>query len=670
MVSIVSYVFYKIFVNSLTVIREFGNKMAFSIEEIIGASLLLAICFTKFGSFAILGYELKNILSILLVLILGWKNGILVGATGGVTIGTVLGIITNSEPVMVASYAISGMISGIFNKLGKIGVVIGFILGNVILTYVANGNTVQIIRIQEILIAFLGLLAIPKNVKINIMDMYGENKCLPKMMNNRLEENTDTILKLNNVSDTISQIADEYKNVAATVVSDDEIISEEQENRNIFLKELSNNLDGLETNFLYDELTNKNGNIVNEIYDYLLIKEKIDKKSLLEILKQNNNYVLGIEEDANNTVNNEIDTDINIINETYKTSKLSFVWKKKLDENNENISNQLQNVSKVISGIAEEIKNKENDKFEKQKEEIIEILKQKQIELNRLDIKEEKNGKITIKVSTNICEDVENDECMCTQIRKVIEKNMKIKLDLYKQECGIRTNKDYCEYVFASKDIYKLNIGIAKTKKHDSIISGDSSTYRRLDDGKFLIAISDGMGSGPEARKSSKIAIKMLERLLVSGFDKNTSLKLINSTLSANSEDMYATIDLSIFDLYSGNLEFIKNGACPTYLKKADSVQLLESQSLPAGILKDIDLDVYDIDINEGNIFVMCSDGIIESDKEYSNKELWLKYLLEDIKIDDVQKIADIIIGEAQDNDVGYPKDDMTVIVAKVVKNK
>ena len=670
MVSIVSYVFYKIFVNSLTVIREFGNKMAFSIEEIIGASLLLAICFTKFGSFAILGYELKNILSILLVLILGWKNGILVGATGGVTIGTVLGIITNSEPVMVASYAISGMISGIFNKLGKIGVVIGFILGNVILTYVANGNTVQIIRIQEILIAFLGLLAIPKNVKINIMDMYGENKCLPKMMNNRLEENTDTILKLNNVSDTISQIADEYKNVAATVVSDDEIISEEQENRNIFLKELSNNLDGLETNFLYDELTNKNGNIVNEIYDYLLIKEKIDKKSLLEILKQNNNYVLGIEEDANNTVNNEIDTDINIINETYKTSKLSFVWKKKLDENNENISNQLQNVSKVISGIAEEIKSKENDKFEKQKEEIIEILKQKQIELNRLDIKEEKNGKITIKVSTNICEDVENDECMCTQIKKVIEKNMKIKLDLYKQECGIRINKDHCEYVFASKDIYKLNIGIAKTKKHDSIISGDSSTYRRLDDGKFLIAISDGMGSGPEARKSSKIAIKMLERLLVSGFDKNTSLKLINSTLSANSEDMYATIDLSIFDLYSGNLEFIKNGACPTYLKKADSVQLLESQSLPAGILKDIDLDVYDIDINEGDIFVMCSDGIIESDKEYSNKELWLKYLLEDIKIDDVQKIADIIIGEAQDNDVGYPKDDMTVIVAKVVKNK
>ena len=47
--------------------------------------------------------------------------------------------------------------------------------------------------------------------------------------------------------------------------------------------------------------------------------------------------------------------------------------------------------------------------------------------------------------------------------------------------------------------------------------------------GKYLLAISDGMGSGPEARKSSQIAIKMLERLLTSGFNKETSIELINN---------------------------------------------------------------------------------------------------------------------------------------------
>ena len=168
MLAISSYIFYKIFTNSILMIKEFGNKKVFSIEEVMGTSLLLSISICALTDVSIFGYSLRNILSILIVLILGWKNGMLVGATGGITIGVVLGIIGDSEPIMVASYAISGLIAGIFYKLGKIGVIAGFILGNVILTYVANGNTVPVILIQEILIASLGLLAVPKRFQIDI----------------------------------------------------------------------------------------------------------------------------------------------------------------------------------------------------------------------------------------------------------------------------------------------------------------------------------------------------------------------------------------------------------------------------------------------------------------------------------------------------------------------
>lgn len=137
MLAIASYVFYKIFTNSISMLQDIGTQRAFSIEEVMGTSLLLAIAFCAFGNLSVFGFSIRNILSILLVLILGWKNGMLVGATSGITIGTVLGIIAGNEPVMVASYAISGLIAGIFYKLGKIGVIVGFILGNVILTYVA-----------------------------------------------------------------------------------------------------------------------------------------------------------------------------------------------------------------------------------------------------------------------------------------------------------------------------------------------------------------------------------------------------------------------------------------------------------------------------------------------------------------------------------------------------
>ena len=194
MVAVITFIFYKIFANSIIMLKEFRNKKAFTIEEVIGTSLLLSIAVCAVGDLSIFGFSIKNILSILIVLILGWKNGMLVGATGGITIGVVLGIISGTEPMMIAAYAISGLIAGILNKFGRIGVVVGFILGNVILTYVANGNTVPIITIQEILIACLVLLAIPKKLKINIEDLYGKTKLLPETTGRSIGGKPKTIL--------------------------------------------------------------------------------------------------------------------------------------------------------------------------------------------------------------------------------------------------------------------------------------------------------------------------------------------------------------------------------------------------------------------------------------------------------------------------------------------
>ena len=81
--AIIALVFYKIFVNSITVLQDFLKKRAFSIEEVIGASLILSIALSAFGDLNIYGFGIRNILSILIVMVLGWKNGILVGTTAG-----------------------------------------------------------------------------------------------------------------------------------------------------------------------------------------------------------------------------------------------------------------------------------------------------------------------------------------------------------------------------------------------------------------------------------------------------------------------------------------------------------------------------------------------------------------------------------------------------------
>lgn len=666
MLGMTTYIFYKIFVSSISMIREFGKKKAFTIEEVMGTSLLLAIAISVFGDFTVLGFSLKNVLSILIVLVLGWKNGILVGATGGVTIGVVLGIVSGSEPIMIAAYALSGMLAGLLNRFGRIGVIVGFTIGNVVLAYASNGNTEQLILFQEILIASLGLLAIPKNIEIPIEDLFTTTKLLPEMAGSNLDSNTDTIFKLNSISETIYDMAESYQEAAATILSEEELKEQEKTNQELFVEELRHNLEGLEDNMLYEDFYYATEDLITDVFEKLLEKELISEQDLVDILAKHNNYIVGFE-NTNEQARENVSKIIKVINYSYRISKMDFIWKKKMDESKKTVSNQLKGVSVAISQMAEEIEQEEPE-LEGKKQEILHLLEQKNINVKGLVVKKEKNGRYIVDVYTDICDNPDGTHCDIKKIGKILNNVLETPMFIQKQECGLRLNKSQCKYTYLSDDKYKVQIGIAKTTKVGSPVSGDSSIQIKLDDGKYLLAISDGMGSGPEAMKSSKIAIKMLERLLTAGFDKDVSLKLINSTLSANSrEDMYATLDIQILDLFNGNMEFIKNSACPTYVKRNKEVQLLKSVSLPTGILDNIDLVVYDYDLQSGDILVMCSDGIIDSNKEYVNKQLWLKYLLEDIQIDDAQKIADIIIGEAIDNDFGKQKDDMTVIVAKII---
>ena len=667
--SIATFIFYKIFANAIPVITSITEKKAYSIEEVLSAALLIAIATCSMGNINIFGFSIRNILCVLVVLVMGWKNGLLVGATAGVTIGSVIGIISESEPIIIATYALSGLVAGIFNKLGKIGVILGFIIGTVIVSFVTNGNIQELISIQEILIASLGLLLIPKNLKINIEDLYKTPLLLTEGASRTLEENQETIFKLSSMSETISEIAKTYKEAAATIVDEEELKKQEEDNFSIFEKELQNDISGIEENILYEDLFFAEDDLLEDVFSILLEKEEINRRELLDTLAKHNNYIIGYEKEY---INEEIEKDIaqviKIINYSYKVSKINFIWKKKLDENKKAVSNQLEEVSKAIGELAEKIDVQDDEKIQNDKKQIKELLKEKEIEIDDISIRFEQNGRKIVTLYTTVCQDVEKPTCDIKKMGKIISKVTGENMILQKQECGIRLNMPRCSFTYMTQDKQSVQIGIAKTTKDGSIMSGDSSIQTKLDDGKYLIAISDGMGSGKEAKAASKTAITLLDKLLTSGFEKDTSLRLINSTLNTIGEDkeIYATLDIAVLDLYSKNLEFIKNGACPTYVKSGKNIEILKSVSLPTGIINDIDLVVYDRDLRNDDILVMCSDGVYDSSEEYTNRELWLKFLLEDIETDDVQKIADIILQEAIDNNYGKPKDDMTVIVARI----
>ena len=222
------------------------------------------------------------------------------------------------------------------------------------MAYAANGNTAQLKLFQEILIAALGLLAIPKNIEINIEDLVGSTKLLPETTPRDLEGNQDTIYKLNSISDTIYDIAESYGEAAATILSEKELKEQERNNIDIFLDEFKKNIEELEDNMLFEEMYYPTEELITDIFNHLLENDIITEKELIKILEKNNNYIVGFD-NTKSQAKEDIYKIVKALNYSFRVSKINFIWKKKLDESKKNVSSQLKGVSEAISHIANDI---------------------------------------------------------------------------------------------------------------------------------------------------------------------------------------------------------------------------------------------------------------------------------------------------------------------------
>lgn len=80
------YVFYKIFVNGLVFLKNIKIKSAFTTEELIGSVIIVAIASIVFNKFNIFSLNISNIVIIFMIMVLGWKHGMIVGAVTGIAV--------------------------------------------------------------------------------------------------------------------------------------------------------------------------------------------------------------------------------------------------------------------------------------------------------------------------------------------------------------------------------------------------------------------------------------------------------------------------------------------------------------------------------------------------------------------------------------------------------
>jgi hypothetical protein len=158
-------------------------------------------------------------------------------------------------------------------------------------------------------------------------------------------------------------------------------------------------------------------------------------------------------------------------------------------------------------------------------------------------------------------------------------------------------------------------------------ISGDAVTSFEAD-GRFYMVISDGMGSGKEAALTSGVCVTLLEKLIKSGAELETALKMLNRIIRASGRETSTTVDIAEIDLVTGEARFIKSGAAPSFVLRDGGIFRLQSKTVPIGIIRALDAEMIKFDIAAGDTIVMVSDGAARSYEE-------VPWLLDMMSVDD-----------------------------------
>ena len=346
------------------------------------------------------------------------------------------------------------------------------------------------------------------------------------------------------------------------------------------------------------------------------------------------------------------------VNTTYSGHRERLIWKMRLAESRQIAGEQMKTVADMMKSLAEEINNRAG--FKENLEKILfYAIRKISSETERVIVEEGETGEYQVTVLMKNCEgDRELYEEVTDTVSSILGRKMKRRVQ---EQDGV------CKLSLCEKCNFKISAAAAMAIKDDEKISGDSYSFMELPKGGYMIALSDGMGSGKAAGEESRTVIELLEQFAESGLKMDTALKMINSVLVIGAdEESFATLDMCYIDMYSGMAEFIKTGAAATFVIRDGMAKAIRSSSLPIGMLKYFDMDKSEYKLKKNDIILMLTDGAAEVIDRDGMSDMILTELMENNKMKDPKDIADYVLESLKERSGFRIQDDMTVVAARV----
>ncbi len=601
------------------------KKERLSPRELVSINMAVCLLIIALPHFEIIGLSPVSVLGCAYISL----AGALLGAGGGAAAGSLLAFLAafkTGSYELALILASGGMLAGLLKDMRRIGPPLGLLLADIIFTLMLSRNIDLILSLQGLILGCLPVMLMPERMYIKLCVLFTSSRTGINLAVRVKEEN---VQKLSEISSVLADVGRIFKSSQTDAAARKAALC------GIAASEVCSQCDK---------------------YDYCWRSRYADTygdfKQLAALV-----YVVGTVSpcDVPAPLKSRCHYWVQVLISMNTHNQL--LLEQEPEKKESTIALECESVSRMLDALtAENLIESEYD--EKLEGELAGALKERGVDAREVICR--RNGVLTeVKVVRPACRS--GRECTAA-ILSELKRLTDVQFICDYKKCNAAGEKCVCSFI----PLPRLRISgyAARQKKDGERVCGDTFALKPIKGGKYLAAISDGMGSGQGALAESERAVSLAETLLEGGMDSASSYALINQMLYLSSQkESYSTLDACVLDLNDGVMEWGKIGACPGYILREGRAVSYECASLPAGIVDSVHPGIIKKLVRGGDVIVLVSDGVYDA---LAGNEDGIKTYLENNGQLGAEELAKGLLSKALEAYSGNARDDMTALAIKI----
>jgi len=590
-------------------IFAFSYLFRFEDKKEISSLLWTGVLVTSFCNISVV---FGVIAACIATMMFAYSKGISWGTMAGFIFGGCIDIVAYDTATMLIILAVSGFFGGLLMNWNKTGVSCGFVLSYIAVTMWLGDTVFKVMALFPMLLATILFVFVPP------MLMRKFDEVFTKKENGDTETANFAKDKLKRAAQAFKGICEEL-NIVKNVSNDNDIATAFDRTAERVCRKCR------QARMCWQQDTVSTYNALNDAAGFLIKKAHVENEDFPEFFRSR-------------CIN--LSKFTSVCNEEYAAMQYRLQYQNKMAENREMVCSQYAKLSDILMDVACTM---ENPIYEPETKQKIDVLLDTVLQDYTSDVYRDSYGRLCVEIN---CESVVGVEEVLPKIRDILGFEVdepQIYKEFAKQKMVIKTSEPYEAQVYTAKNSKET-------------ISGDTTTCFKTGDGKLYVILSDGMGTGRDARVESIKTVESIKKLIQNGVSPQVALSTVNCTIMLRDECAFSTIDMVELNLIKGEAVFYKLGAAPTYIKRDKKVNRVVKDSLPLGTIlyaqKDIETSVMPFYGEES--IIMISDGVADI-----NDDEWL-----------VQKLSgDVLASDILSSAKEMGKnDDMSVVVINLSK--